>query len=40
MFKRMCKVGLGMAGVMGVYGLYKFAKDLNTDVETCDVTDS
>lgn len=40
MFKRMCKVGLGMAGVIGVYGLYKFAKDLNTDVETCDVTDS
>lgn len=40
MLKIMCKVGLGMAGVMGVYGLYKFAKDLNTDVETCDVTDS
>lgn len=40
MFKRMCKVGLGVAGVMGVYGLYKFAKDLNTAVETCNVTDS
>lgn len=40
MFKRMCKVGLGMAGVVGAYGLYKLAKDLNTAVEICDVTDS
>lgn len=40
MLKRMCKVGLGVAGAVGVYGLYKFAKDLNTAVETCNVTDS
>lgn len=40
MFTRMCKVGLGMAGVVGAYGLYKLAKDLNTAVEICDVTDS
>lgn len=40
MLKRMCKVGFGVAGVMGVYGLYKFAKDLNTAVETYNVTDS
>lgn len=40
MLKRMCKVGLGVAGVVGAYGLYKFTKDLNTAVEDCDVTDS
>ena len=40
MFTRMCKVGLGMAGVVGAYGLYKLAKDLNTAVEICDVTGS
>lgn len=40
MLKRMCKVGLGVAGVVGAYGLYKLTKDMNTAVETCDVTDS
>lgn len=40
MLKRMCKVGLGVAGVVGAYGLYKLTKDMNTAVETCNVTDS
>ena len=40
MLKRMCKVGLGVAGVVGAYELYKLTKELNTAVEDCDITNS